>query len=490
MSTVAIIVDGNDVTSEVLFATATFEQQMNAVPGTFSFTVRDPNRTLSFSTGKEVSLDVDGLRMFGGYLTQVSMIHLAPAADTSDLGDYNLRAWLLKGTDYNIIFDRRVVRNTADYLSSIHLTELTDGAELRSIVDNYSDCSDFSTAGIEDIADIPGDEDFIQQGTKLRQWFENLSFFGGAVWYIDGNKNFIYTPFESVTKTWGFSDAPNHVTSIGFRQVEAVEDGSYIQNDALIWGGSEFAGSGGGTVFARVQDATSQSTYGRWQIGETHFGELHYKTQVGVDARANVIVLGPPGADIEGQQKGLRYSQWQFTFTWFSVDVPAADHVVPGDIMDIEMTVFGVNKLLPLRSLRISFPDAFVNDGTHLVEFHGTFGLQLSDPFTLWRYLLKVQNRIGVGAALSPAAVTSSSTSTVYGAMFQGAPTPTPNGAATVFSIPFGYISGSVQLYKNGLIQRPGIDFNETDAVAGEITTLFVPSALDTLYIVCTTLAS
>lgn len=506
MSTVEIVVDGIDYTNECLFNRCTFQQSMAAVPGTFQITVRDPERSLTFVTGVEISLDIDGVRMFGGYVTQVGMGHLAPAADTSDLGDYNLRVWNLRGTDYNIIFDKRVIRNTADYLSYIEITESFDGAILRDIVDNYADMSDFTTTGIEDIAAIDGD--VIQQGIKVRERFENLSFFGGAIWYADGNKNLIYKPYEDVEKRWGFSDVPNHNTitvspdefqgsTTGFRQVEATEDSTGIVNDALIWGGSEFAGSGG-TVFSRTQDATSQSTYGRWQYAETHFGERNYKTSFGTDARADVIVLGPPGTDIYGEQKGLRYPQWQFDFTWFSMDVPllsgTPDHLVAGDIVTIDMEVFDVTKLLPLRSLRISFPDAMVESGDpddRVVQFDGTFGLQLGDPFTLWRYIQKAENRVAstVNTVLATTA-TDTSTVTTFGAQFRGAPTPATDGVETVFAIQFGYVAGSTQVYLNGLLQRPTTDYTESDPVAGEITMTTAPETTDNLLVLCVTLES
>lgn len=492
MSTIAIVIDSVDRTSAVMFERSSFTQNMNAVPGNFDITIRDPDRTLSFTTGAEITLTVDGIVLFGGYVTQVSMIHLAPAADTSNLSTYDLRAWNLRGTDYNIIFDRRVWRNTADYLHAIDLSAFTmDGAILRELVDNYADLSDFDSAGIEDIASIPTG-DVIQQGDKCRKEFENLSFFGGAVWYARGDKTIIYTPFETVTKSWGFSDAPSGPSQIGFRQVEAIEDGSYIENDVLIWGGSEFAGSSGGTVFSRAEDATSQSTYGRWQYAETHFGERGYKTQAGVDARADVIVNGPPGADIYGQQKGLRYSQWQFTFTWFAVDVPGRDHVVAGDIVEIDMTTFSVDKLLPLRSLRITFPDAFEADGTHMVQFEGTFGLQVADPFTLWAYLLRQQTRLST-IQVMPAAVNESSTTTVYGAQFQGVPTPATDNTTTVFTIenasgPVSYIPTTLQVYI-GDVGTPGLallisgtDFTESDPAAGEFTMTSAPASTKVLY--------
>jgi hypothetical protein len=508
VSTVAIVVDGNDITSAVMFHTASFDQQFGGVPGTFQFTVRDPERTLSFVTGVEMYMEVDGIRMFGGYVLQVGMSHMAPAADASDLGDYELRIWRLRGSDYNVIFDKRYARNTADYLSQITLTGTQDGQLLVDLVDNFADCSDFTTTGIDNIVTLPIANDVIAQGTKLRTEFEQISFFGGAIWYIDGSKNFIYKAFEDVEKRWGFSDQPNHGgitvspnefqgSTQGFRGVEAQEDATFIVNDALIWGGSQFAGPAGGTVFSREQDATSQSTYGRWQVAETHFGEAKYKIQDQVDARADVIVHGPPGADIYGQQKGLRYAQWQFTFTWFSTDVPdlsgTPDHLIAGDIVTIEMNVFGVTKLLPLRSLRTTFPDAMETSGDpddRVVQFDGTFGLQLGDPFTLWRYILANQDRAASQVTNSPVAVDDDSTTTIYGALGQFVPTPSPDGAETVFSTPFGYISGTLQVFLNGLVQRPGTDFTESDNVAGEFTMTSAPISTDNLVVVVTTLDS
>lgn len=501
MSAVIITVDSSDITSACLFSECSFEQSMSGVPGTFTIKVRDPGRTLSFVTGVEIGLAIDGAVLFGGYVTQVSMSFLAPAVDTSNLSLVDTRVWVLRGTDYNIIFDRRVARNTADYLTAIDLSaDTTDGAILRDLVDNYADMSDFTTTGIEDIATITGG-DVIAQGTKLRDRFENLSFFGGAVWYADGAKNLIYKPYDDVEKRWGFSDQPNNDpitaspasyqgSTYGFREVEGVEDGSYIVNDALIWGGSQFAGTGG-TVFARVEDATSQSTYGRWQTGETHFGDRLYAIQAEVDARADVIVNGPPGADITGQQKGLRFVQWQFTFKWNSATVPllsgTPDHIIPGDIVTINLETFGVSQFLPVRTLRTTFPDAFEEDGSHLVEFEGTFGLQLSDPFTLWRYILANSTRV---ALQTQTAVNNSSSVTTFGAFYQGTPSPAADSSTTVFTIPFGFMASTSQVFADGLRLRLGIDYTESDPTAGEITFASAPTTGTNLWVTASTLSS
>src|SRR5690242_17312855 len=163
MSSVAIVITppgGSplDLTADCVFEDCSFTGRFNAVAGQFSVKVRDPDQAHSFVTGSEITLEVDGVLLFGGYVTTIEMGSFFPAdAVPADPADYENRTWTLSGPDYNIIFDKRVWRNTADYLIAIDLSaDTTDGAILRDAVDNYADLSDFDSSGIEDIADIPG----------------------------------------------------------------------------------------------------------------------------------------------------------------------------------------------------------------------------------------------------------------------------------------------------------------------------------------------
>jgi hypothetical protein len=495
-----------DYTNSCVFSRCSFESEFNGAPGTFDVFLRDPTRSLSFVTGSEILLTVDTVTLFGGYVTQVGMTSLAPAADTSNLSTYSLAAWHLSGSDYNIAFDRRLFRNTSDYLSIIQINEVVDGAILRTAIDSYTDMSDFDTSGIDDIATIP-DITFVslQQGWTVRKEFETLLPFSGAVYYIDGDKTIIYKAYDNAEKRWGFSDAPNHNTitaspneyqgaTYGFSSVEGTEDATYMSNDVFIWGGSEFAGSGG-TVFHRSQDGTSQTDHGRWQYGETHFGEQWFKTNAGVTAAANAILNGPPGTDATGQQKGLKNAQRQYSFTWYSDQVPllsgVPDHVRAGDLMTVNLSVFDDTRLLPVRSLRISFPDAFTGNPAsddRLVQFDGTFGLQLSDSFTLWRYVIKNNNRVVI-ATQQVVTGTGTSTTSNFGANYSGSPLPVPDGSTTVFTTPFPYILGTSQVYLNGLLQRSGEDYYESNNQSGQYTFSSAPLVTDDIFIANFTLS-
>lgn len=509
-SGVAITVGGTDVTDAVIWDRVRFSTQMNAEAGDFEMTLRDLDHSLSFTTGADVTLAIDGVTMFGGWLTEVSNTYALSADYITNAGTYEKRFWILRGVDYNVVFDKRVLRNTSDYLHQPPNAagSTMDGDYFQTGMSTYFDLSDFTftDATIENVHTISANGThpyaWPQQGSKLRDLFDITAKRYGALFYAGADKAIYYKAFESVFSRWGFSDVPNNASITaasgfqdayyGFRDVEAVEDGSVIVNDAMVWGGSEFAGTSGGTVFARVTDATSITDHGRWQLGEVHFGEEGYGIQDGVDARADAIVNGPPGADTLNQQKGLRYPQWNFRFTWYAHQVPkisgTPDHLIVGQLVTLDLEVFGVLKVLPLRRLSISFPQVpGITDETY-VQFDGEFSLNYQDPWTLWSAILKAQRKT-VREIMS--VTTDDSTSTVFGAYgrFSSSITPTPNGSHQDFALPFGYIPGTLEVYVSGLIQTPDTDYTETNNEAGTFHMAVAPAA-GTLYVKCRTLST
>lgn len=523
-STVVITYNGVNITNKVLWSSAWFESQHNAIPGTFEFTVKDLDHTFLAISGKEVTLTVDGVKLFGGYVLQVARRYPFPAMDTVTVDPTEVpRYWTLRGVDYNILFDKRVLRNTADYLHQIPSlpSNTKAGPIIQQMWDDYIDTpAGFDTTTfVDDSTTYPYNGGttgvtgkkwaWMQQGTTAREQMADLVQFSGALWYFDADKNLHHHDIEDTEQRWGFSDAPNHGSittspaefqgaTIGPREIDATEDGAHLVNDAFVWGGSKWAGAGG-TVFAREQNATSQTDHGRWQLAETHFGELGYGIQDGVDNRADLIVNGSPGAAGADQNRGLRYTQWQFRFVWFAHDVPllsgTPDHLRPGYLSTISLETFGpmgspLVQLLPLRQVKITFPNLDPT-GKGYVKFEGFFGLQPDDPFSLWRYILRNRRQ---AADTLVAVVDDSSDSTTYGAIAHLTPTPLPNGSATVFTIPFGYITGTTQVFLNtgtgGLLQTPGSDYEESDPINGEITMTVPPPNGSSLLVTCRTLAA
>lgn len=512
-STIVIRYNGTDITDMVLFATASFESQMAAIPGAFEFTVKDVTRTASFVTGKSITLDVDGQRLYGGYVTQVSEKFAFSVVDTTVVADVTARQWVLQGVDYNILFDKLVIRNTSDYLHALPTfpSGSMGGALIRAHLSDYLDePSGFDLSSEVDDVVSPNPEAvgaWVEQGSTWRKQMEDFAQWG-AVYYLNAVKKLIFKDVEATEAHWAFSDTPNRLAipadysykpTIGFREAEFVEDGSLIVNDALIWGGSELTN---GIVFARRQNATSISTHGRWQIAERHLGQTGYKLQSGVDRRANVIVNGNAASsdspyDSPGS-RGLVNPQKTARVTWFTRNVPVdpntgfKSHLQPGDIVDFILYVMGVDishpliLVLPLRSVRISFPGLDPNGDAH-VQFEGYFGLQLSDPWWLWKHLRDTRaNTVNQIIATSDG----TDTTVAYGTLASYTPTPAANGTVVLFTVAYGYISGTLEVYQNGLRQRRGTDYTETDSEAGTFTMDEAPVSTDVLFAIYRALAA
>lgn len=519
-SIIEITYDATPIQTSVIFSTVSFEAQLSAVPGTFEFEVKDPDQVFSFVTGKEVTMSTDGELMFGGYVTQVTRKFAFPVVDTvtPSSDQVKQRIWTLRGVDYNILFDKLVLRNTADYLSQLPTQADTeyDDTLIEYMFANFVDMpAGFDTTTLVGrvaqpipAVDQPDTPYFAykQQGTKLRDQMDEFALICGAIYYFNAAKELVYRAVENSEAKWGFADVPNYrvVTAsptsfqgatYGFREVDIVEDGTAIIDDAFVWGGSFFAGTSGGTVFARAQNATAIAKHGRWQASFTKFGEPLYKTQAGVDLLSNLIVSGSLDGLDPANGRGLVYPQFRISLAWFSDDVPTVggnkDHLRPGDLVTFIMYVLhdadhpqGLVLQLPLRQIKVSVPTT--TDGLPYFRFDGIFGLQANDPFTFWRYLLKRQSSL---LATVTNTANNTTTSTTYGAFGQFTPTPSPDGSTTVFDLPngIGYISGTQEVYLNRLFQRPGFEYTASDPVAGEITFASAPAATDSIFLLCRT---
>ncbi|HXS47572.1 MAG TPA: hypothetical protein VN756_08920 [Solirubrobacterales bacterium] len=517
-SSVAITYDQTeDITNHVIAAETSFELLMSAMAGSASLAIKDEQRTLFFETGREIWLDVDGERLWAGYITNIRRTFAFPVVDTTQgVDQVRARKWILSCSDFNVLFDKRVLRNEDNYLNQIpnFTSDTYDGELIREALTDakYFDIDDSEFDVVSEVDNVvrpfdplnegdAGDGAWVQQGSTMRTFMEDLVQFSGAVYYFKPDKTLLHKALETTEARWGFSDLPTNgaITgavgyqdeTIGFRELDALEEGgpATMVNDALIWGGSEFAGEGQ-TVFARAENESSQASYGRWQIGEMHFGETGFRQQRGVNARANVIVNGEPGSVGGDPNRGLRFPQWQITLAWFAHQVPTIsgnrDHLRPGDIVRIELHSYGYTSanphVLPLRRISISFPSLH-ESGDAWVKMQGTFGLQLSDPYTLWRYLLKLT----AGRTPVPISAVDGDNPAPFGAIFSGEPTPTPDGSTTLFELPDsrGYIGGTAEVYLDGLLQRPGIEFDETDPDLGQITFADPPAGGSWIWIVC-----
>lgn len=477
-STVEIVVAGVDITSRVLYSTAYFEEQQNAVPGTFEITVKDPERTYSPpDTGAEITLELDGVRHFGGYVTQVTRKFAVPADETPS----DARQWVLRGVDYNILFDKRVTRNTSNYLRNLPVFygDDYDGDLIKFFCANYLDLPAGldTTTFVDNVAypffltspDATRVGGWKQQGTIWREQMELMAQWSGSVFYISPDLELHYHALEDTDAPFGFSDTPDGTTTIGMRDVTATERGGpQMTNDAFVWGGSEWSED---VVFAREQNSSSITAHGRWQKAEHHFGEDGYKLQQGVDGRASLIVNGSPA--VVGFNPGEAFPQYDLNLTWFGENQPAGQQIRAGQLVSTELNTFGAPfdpMVLPMRSVRITFPGVDPTGKGH-VQLQGVMGLSLSDPFSIWQHL---RNLTRQRTPVVSVATQDTSIST-YGGFGQFEPV---NVSGLVYKLPNdgGYIAGTTQLYEDGVLLTRGVDYTESDPVAGRITLTATPS--------------
>jgi hypothetical protein len=526
-SDVQIIYDDDvDITAHAMITRARFTSSANAMPGECELELRDMDRELSFVAGRRLKLLIDGQQMWSGFNLINGKSSQFPAGD--GLEQTRSRKFILRGADNNRLLDFRKIYRSANYLSAIPniTTDTFDGAILKDALLNYFDMPswlDIDTF-IDDVAIPTGTTittaepwAYPQQGTSLRQLFEDLARWSSAVYYIGPDDAVHYHALQDVENAWGFSDHPNWAPITGgggfegaywgFRELSADEDGSNIITDAFVWGGSPFAGNGS-TVFHRSTDEAQEDIYGKWQMAETHFNETNFKTQKTVDQRASMIVYGntteddsggSPGSVVGEGPRGLRFPQWQYTFTWFTKDVPSiagvSQHLYPGNIVPIQLWSFSedegvtpLTKFLPLRQASISFPSGAKNGKAH-VQFSGVFDLRNEDSTFLWKYLRRREPKIASADTLP--VVDDTSTSAALGAFGRFIPTPAPDGSTTVFTVPFGYIPGTTMFYLDGLALRAGsgYDYTESDPDAGEFTLAVAPTVGQQPYVTCRTQA-
>lgn len=502
-SVITITYDGDDITDKVIFSDASFQSQATASPGTFTIRVRDKERELSFTTGKEMVFALDGITLFGGYLTQVGRTFAFPAVDTQPIAAVTQRIWELRGTDYNILFDKRVFYNKADPL--MHPGTFPQGTGDRELIMqmcedylNLPTLLDFDTL-VENVGTPADDVDgaWVIVGSTWRDQMREFANQTGAIWFINGDKQLVNKSVEDTEARWGFSDVPNNRAlssgdqrfqgvTIGPRNLDIMEDGTAIVNDALVWGGSSTAGEfdQGSVVFGRAKNEDSIAEHGRWQYAEVHPNEPNYLSELQVQHRAEIIVDGISGTSAKGQSRGLWRPTWNVQLEWFGHDVPRLgglpDHLKPGDLVSFFFYSLGVDGralvlTLPLRNMNIKFPTLSAFSGEPYFIVSASFSLSPTDPWALWQYLIANRNRLQ----------RQTSGLQTQGPLIQAGLSPAADGVTTVFSITGGaaYATDSTTVFRNGLVQRRGTDYTESDGTTGEITFASAPRVSDTLWI-------
>jgi hypothetical protein len=297
MPVVQILLGGSDVTSKVVFATAHFTSKVNGQPGQGFMRVRDDDSTFSLTTGADWLVLVDGDAAWRGFAMQAKRVYIAPAMDVSVSG---LQRFVdVLGPDGNILFDRRIAfdkSSPANVTGTQFPAGTADTTAISDIVANWLDLSADSidtSSGVTHVGNLdPAQATRVVKGGWTWQGaMDTVNMLPNGIYYLrpeSGSPHFtlVYCDVDTPTSPFGLSDTPDGTSTLGFREMEILSDGTGLTTDDLAWGtgyGSQVP------VFRRYTDSTALGTHGRWQDSQLASGVYRQST---IDAIAHSYVYG------------------------------------------------------------------------------------------------------------------------------------------------------------------------------------------------------
>jgi hypothetical protein len=365
---ISVIVDGEDITAALVLPECEFKMLVNGGVGECRMKVRDDDHIYSFTTGDEVTVDIDGKRRYGGYLTLANEMFAFPVVDTTDPTKPS-RFHMLSGTDYNILLQKRVLYDKA-HPANVTLRSWPAGSHddvvIRYVITNYTDlpADGVTMNGVTHVGSPNPDKTGVvgSGGLKVVDALTEINRLISGVFYIDPYKDLNFVDVDTPDAAYGLSDRPG-VGEVGYRELEQINNGAQLVNDAMVWG----AGTGSRSpVFGRTQDAPSIATHGRWQYGE--FTQALFR-QSSVNFRANTIVNGTPQS-----KRGGKNDQESWSVITFS---PA---FTVGQKVPIESEVYGKSDVVPIRRMTLTFP-------THRsMKFALWLSHEIDDPWNSYEF--------------------------------------------------------------------------------------------------------
>lgn len=371
MSTIVIRYEGVDITADVILQTARFKSLTDARIGECELQVRDdksgPYTNDYFKPGGEITLDINSKRVWGGYAEIITYEYPGSVWDTTVPDDVE-RFWLIRGVDYNILFQKRALYNLASPTKQMKVYEpdlgsVTDKQIIKDFVNLYLDLSGdgFDTGGqnainldqVTEEGEIYWQDDCAvtwQAASPGNSWgsgMKHVAEWSGAVFYI-GPANpsqthkgptLYYHDVNTVTGPYQLNDHPaSDPGSAGVQQLLHTEDISELATEGLIWG----AGAGSTKmVFHRETATTQQSIYGTWQWSD--FAAQVWKLEC-IKHRVKTYIHGS-----RANKRGHKKPRETWKATIFTPDFQ------PGDVVDMESYVHGIQDNVPIREMVITF---------------------------------------------------------------------------------------------------------------------------------------
>ena len=424
-----------DITGDCIWSQTDFTQMARTGPGTFTITMKGPHP--EFVGGEEIHFEIDDLRVFGGWVSSVEKGYFFDAAIAPKT--------VLHGTDYNILFDRLVVRNWPWEFANHHKTGgnagpyrnwpafkkgTMDDAMIEYVFGNYllPDLPmgfDYET-GVFPIATPAPESSWVMTdpGSPARVFMQSVSQITSGVWCIDPYMVLQYHDRETVTAPYPLTDGLGGISS---RALSITTDISQMIDDDLVWG-----------TLGKTIEGEIMVTH---EIGDGHWRERYWLAAIAsvqqyiqnllADAsrtmaqnkeltvyRARLVAykknLAAARATPEASSYAL-YGFWQygefrqdiFHQKWLDIRARAIllrydDPIMmatatvwdpgyqAGQVVNVKSSVYGIDINLVIRQLHISFTVAKEPVGGRyyaLPQYDLTMGLDPESPWNIYDFL-------------------------------------------------------------------------------------------------------
>jgi hypothetical protein len=234
-----------DITGDVVWAQTDFTQLARTGPGHFTITLKGSHP--EFRAGEQIRLEIDGLRSFGGWVTNVERGYF--------FADATAPKTVLHGTDYNILFDHLAVRNYPwEYSASRTRSRMMMGTYRvwPAFPQGTLDADMIDTVfGEYLLPDLPLGFDYTSHvdgittpapvapwamptaGSALRVFMQSVSQITSGVWCIDATMALQYHDREEVSAPYPLTDGLGGISS---NNLKIVSDITSMTNDVLVWG--------------------------------------------------------------------------------------------------------------------------------------------------------------------------------------------------------------------------------------------------------------
>ena len=338
---IKLLYDGIDIWADVITESARFLTAANGVPGVCTVRVKDPEHKYSFVTGRDLILKIDGDRHWTGYVARVRYGYFL--IDAHDPGT-RVRYLEIQGVDLNALFPKRVLYDKG-VPTRVQLTTYAAGTNdntviLQYLADHLDLSGDAIGATLVEHVGTPSTDSNISgaAGWTWGQFMDYIRRNVGAIFYLDPDRNLVYTDVDTPTSGLTISDRPA-VGEVGCRELEIDFNGDKLTNEAFVWGAGQGAKQ---VVLGHVSDQPSIDAHGLWQTGQF---EQSVWRQATVDRMANSIVHGSPQ-----NKRGGKDDAVSARCTVFDTRFRVANKVT------LRSEVFAYEDVLPVRAIELTFP--------------------------------------------------------------------------------------------------------------------------------------